>query len=465
MKLKRKQLHILALMAAMLLAACSEEAAVTGQPGDDAMQQLTFNVTETSWDGENINVTTRSGETMEGLKGTYPAKSWNFTSVADKEALLSMSDGLTFAPLNGDDDKLTVVDVDAAKAVKLHGTLIVRNLKAGQEVTIVFKTTDTPRILGFSNLTKPSGFTPPTTAKQTGRGTVGANGDVVFTTTGPMYIYSINVTEATDEGFGLYCSELEYTNTQVKWSDAEGRWHIGENNYPTYWQSNQSGSLNIYAYAPYKAGGYTVSDNKLTFNAEKHPNMGLGMDFSALLSGSNVDLLHAYTTHERTNINPATLTFNHKLAKLTFGTLTNNTGETITLEGFTVRGTLNSSAKLNLSTGVWSDHESSEASITLPPPFVEVVHSEAEMEGAPSIGYTAKALIKPLADGETTIPNMPSNSVLLIPNGNREITVNVDVNNSTGEKFSFHITLEEGKEKIVNITVEKNFEVVIEEGN
>ncbi len=54
-------------MAAMLLAACSEEAAVTGQPGDDAMQQLTFDITETSWDGENINVTTRSGETMEGL--------------------------------------------------------------------------------------------------------------------------------------------------------------------------------------------------------------------------------------------------------------------------------------------------------------------------------------------------------------------------------------------------------------
>ena len=450
-------------MAALLLTACSEEAAVTGQPGDDTMQQLAFNVTETDWNGENVSISTRSGETMEGLKGNYPAQAWDFTSVANKEDLSAMS-GLTFTPLNGDDNNLTVDGTE--KAVKLHGTLIIRSLKAGQEVTIKFKTTDaTPRILGFSNLTKPSGFTPPTTGQQTGRGTVGSNGDVIFTTTGPMYIYSINVTEATDEGFGLYCSELEYTNTQVKWSDDEGQWHIGVNNYPTYWQSNQSGSLNIYAYAPYKTGGYTVSDNKLTFVAEKHPNMGSGMDFSNLLSGSNVDLLYAYTTHKRTNINPATLTFNHKLAKLTFGTLTNNTGEVIQLDGFTVGGTLNSSAELNLSTGKWEGHESSEASITLPPPFVEVVHSEAAMAGAPSTGHTAKALIKPLADGETTIPNMPSNSVLLIPNEDGKITVNIDVNNSTGEKFSFPITLEEGKEKIVNITVGRNFEVVIEEGN
>ena len=75
--MKRKQLHILALMAAMLLAACSEEAAVTGQSGDDAMQQLTFDITETSWDGENINVTTRSGETLEGLRITTKDLSWN----------------------------------------------------------------------------------------------------------------------------------------------------------------------------------------------------------------------------------------------------------------------------------------------------------------------------------------------------------------------------------------------------
>jgi len=169
------------------------------------------------------------------------------------------------------------------------------------------------------------------------------------------------------------------------------------------------------------------------------------------------------------NVNPAVLNFKHALAKLTFGTITNNTGEVINLEGFTVKGTLNSSAKLDLSTGEWTEHDpwpdgagSSEASVPLPPPFVQVVHSAAELVGPPSAGHTAKTLIEPLADGETVIPNMPSNSLLLIPNDDGKITVTIEVNNSTGENFSFPITLEEGKEKIVNITIGRNFEVVIE---
>ena len=187
-----------------------------------------------------------------------------------------------------------------------------------------------------------------------------------------------------------------------------------------------------------------------------------------------MDLLYAGEEHNLSNVNPAVLNFKHALAKLTFGTITNNTGEVINLEGFTVKGTLNSSANLDLSTGVWSDHVQwsggAEASVPLPPPFVQVVHSADELIGAPSSGYTAKTLIEPLADGETVIPNMPSNSLLLIPNADNDgngvydgkITVTIEVNNSTGENFSFPITLEEGKEKIVNITIGKNFEVVIE---
>lgn len=383
--------------------------------------------------------------------------------------------GLTFTPLGGAAENLTVVDVDEAKAVRLHGTLTIRNLKAGQGVTIVFKTTDpdNPRILKFDNLTRPSGFTPPTAAKQTGRGYANANGDVVFTTTGPMYIYSVEVQQATDEGFGLYCEELHYANTQVKWDKTNGRWNIGANNYDQYWPRTKEGTLDIYAYAPFKPSPsptYTVASGKLTFTAEKYPNMGPGMDFSDRLSGTNVDLLYAGAEHDLRNVNPAVLNFKHALAKLTFGTITNNTGEVINLEGFTIKGTLNSSAKLDLSTGKWTEHDpwpdgegSSEASVPLPPPFVQVVHSAAELVGSPSSGHTAKTLIEPLADGETIIPNMPSNSLLLIPNADGKITVTIEVINSTGETFSFPITLVEGKEKIVNITIGRNFEVVIEE--
>ena len=457
----------------LTLTACSSEDVVNGGAKPDDLA-LTLDVAETDWQGESISVTSRAGETLEGLKGTYPGNSWDFTTVANKEALLNMT-GLTFTPSGGDEENLTVVDVDDAKAVRLHGTLTVRNLKAGQKVTIVFKTTDTPRVLSFANLTRPSGFTPPTAEKQTGRGYANANGDVVFTTTGPMYIYSLNVEQATDEGFGIYCDELNYENTQVKWDNINSRWNIGANNYDQYWKNTQDGDLSIYAYAPFKPSPtYTVTSGKLAFSAERFPNLGSGMDFSDRLSGTNVDLLYAGAEHDLRNVNPAVLNFKHALAKLTFGTITNNTGEVINLEGFTVKGTLNSSANLELSTGEWSDHVQwsggAEASVPLPPPFVQVVHSADELIGAPSAGHTAKTLIEPLADGETVIPNMPNNSLLLIPNADNDgngvydgkITVTIEVNNSTGENFSFPITLEEGKEKIVNITIGRNFEVVIE---
>lgn len=457
----------------LTLTACSSDDVVSGGAKPDDLA-LTLDVAETDWQGESISVASRAGETLEGLKGTYPGNSWNFTTVANKEALLNMT-GLTFTPSGGDEENLTVEAVE--KAVRLHGTLTVRNLKAGQKVTIVFKTTDpdTPRILNFDNLTRPSGFTPPTVAKQTGSGYANANGDVVFTTTGPMYIYSVVVSEATDEGFGIYCEKLNYANTQVKWDNINSRWNIGANNYDQYWPRTQAGTLDIYAYAPFKPSPtYTVASGKLTFTAERFPNLGSGMDFSDRLSGTNVDLLYAGAEHDLSNVNPAVLNFKHALAKLTFGTITNNTGEVINLKGFTVKGTLNSSANLDLSTGKWSDHvqwsEGAEASVPLPPPFVQVVHSADELIGAPSAGHTVKTLIEPLADGETVIPNMPSNSLLLIPNADDDdddvydgkITVTIEVNNSTGENFSFPITLEEGKEKIVNITIGRNFEVVIE---
>lgn len=463
----------------LTLTACSSDDVVSGGAKPDDLA-LTLDVAETDWQGESISVASRAGETLEGLKGTYPGASWDFTSeTLTKEDLLNKT-GLTFTPLGGVEENLTVVNVDGAKkAVRLHGTLTVRNLKAGQKVTIVFKTTDpdTPRILNFDNLTRPSGFTPPTTEQQTGSGYANANGDVVFTTTGPMYIYRVEVQQATDEGFGLYCEKLYYANTQVKWDNINSRWNIGANNYDQYWPRTQAGTLDIYAYAPFKPSPsptYTVTSGKLAFSAERFPNMGPGMNFSDRLSGTNVDLLYAGAKHDLRNVNPAVLNFKHALAKLTFGTITNNTGEVINLKGFTVKGTLNSSANLDLSTGKWSDHVQwsggAEASVPLPPPFVQVVHSAAELVGPPSSGYTAKTLIEPLADGETVIPNMPSNSLLLIPNADNDgngvydgkITVTIEVNNSTGENFSFPITLEEGKEKIVNITIGRNFEVVIE---
>ena len=247
-------------------------------------------------------------------------------------------------------------------------------------------------------------------------------------------------------GFGLYCAELSYANKQVKWDNATGKWVIGENDYNEYWPIGDTGTLNIYAYAPYKSSEYDVTSGVLTFDAELHSHPS----YNNWLTGSNVDLLYASTVHSRNNDNPAALEFKHALAKLTFGTVTNNTGETLYLNGFTVTSKspdkLYKQAKLNLGTGAWSDHVEAETqTIQYPPPFVSFA-------------------VDPLPDKRTITPPMPSREMLVIPNTNGKIELTIQVNSSNStEAFSFPVTLEKGKNKTYNITVQKNFEVVIEE--
>ncbi len=476
-----------------VLAACSDADDTSGSSSD--MAQLTIDVTETGWHGETVNVSTRSGETLEELKAAYPARNWNFESIpgGDIAALtsplwtydggtktytsatafnntlkggdggtteLSYTADLIFSAASGN---IHIVNNETDNCISFTGVLTIPNLKAGQTVTIELKSpSGETRTMQASNVSGLPVVTA-TTEKTTETRTVANNGSVTFTAApADINIYSISVSKAEDEGFGIYCSELNYTNTQVTWDNVNSKWLIDEHNYNTYWQRNETGTINVYAYAPFKTGGYTVSeeDNKLTFVAQKHSYPG----YADRLSGGNVDLLQANASISRSSNKPAQLTFNHKLAKLTFGTITNNTGETIQLNGYTVKGALNSEAKLDLTNGKWESHTNSVSEIQLPPPFVYVVHTAAEMAGDPPAGYAAKALIEPLLDKQTTLPNMTmGRSILLIPNADGKIDVTVEVNNSTGEKFSFPITLEEGKEKIVNITIGRNFEVVITE--
>ena len=479
-----------AILASLLLAGCSNNEAIE----EEVSEQLAIDVVETGWQGETVSITTRAGETLEGLRDVYPAREWDsfepdgdditalnaatslwtydegtktYTSrVAINGTLAGGAEGTTellfTKGLNFSTDvgNILVVNDGANSYISFTGVLTISNLKAGQTVTIALKSPIAEaRTMSISNVSG-SPVLIATPSKTSEVRTVANNGSVSFTAAAAINIYSIIVSRAEDLGFGIYCSELSYSNTQVTWDETHSRWNIGENNYHTYWKSNETGTINVYAYAPYKPGGYTVSaDHKLTFVAQKHSYPG----HTDKLSGGNVDLLQASASISRSSNNPAQLNFTHKLAKLTFGTITNNTGETIQLNGFTVSGTINSEAKLDLTNGGWSGHVSSTTSIQLPPPFVYVVHTPAEMAGPPPDGYAAKALIEPLLDKQTVLPNMAmGRSLLLIPNDNGEITVTVEVNNSTGETFSFPITLEEGKEKIVNITIGRNFEVVIE---
>lgn len=269
--------------------------------------------------------------------------------------------------------------------------------------------------------------------------------------------------EGYDYGFGIYCTGED--NTQVKWDNTHGRWAIG-GNYNTYWRRNQSGTLDIYAYAPYKTTPYTVTAGRfLTFVAEKHSiNLGPGKDYRNLLSGSNVDLLYASNTgYARDSSEPAILTFRHALAKMTFGTVTNNTGSTLSLNGFTISGTLYDSADLNLSTGVWSNHvANSLGKVYSPPPFIYVTSTPPV--GPPPEGYIGIAYIPPLPDNGTILPPMPNRELTFIPGPDGTLPLTVEINSSIEtEKFSFEVILEQGKNKTYNIAIGENYEVVIQE--
>lgn len=448
----------------LMLVGCSagDDLTTVLQSKESGKYTLDIDVVETDWDGETISATTRAGETMESLKASY-ARSWDFTTLTSKEELLAMS-GLTFTP-NSPNPEFLKVDTDE-KAVKLNGKVTISGLRATQTLTIVYKSVDgeartlTPIPRNFVTI---SGFEA-TKEKETGTARVTTDGEGEINTTGnAFYIYSIELSEAETEGFGLYCSELNYTNTHVKWNSTRGAWIIGNNDYNEYWPIRDEGTLDVYAYAPYKSPAYTVAGSKLTFNAELHSHPSYS-EYHTWLSGNNVDLLYASETgYERKSDTPAALNFNHALAKLTFGTITNNTGETLYLNGFTISsrdGNLWKQAKLDLSSGDWSEHVAAEYDkIVYPPPFVTVVRSEGDRPASPAISV----VIPPLQDKQTTIPPMSSRELLVIPDANGKITLNIKVNSSKEtEQFSFPVILEKGKNKTYNITVQKNFEVVIE---
>jgi hypothetical protein len=73
-------------------------------------------------------------------------------------------------------------------------------------------------------------------------------------------------------------------------------------------------------------------------------------------------------------------------------------------------------------------------------------------------------VIPPLTDKETIIPTMPSRELSFIPGPDGTLPITIEVNSDVAnEAFSFDVTLEQGKNKTYNITIGKNYEVVIVE--
>ena len=238
--------------------------------------------------------------------------------------------------------------------------------------------------------------------------------------------------KASTTGFGLYCSEFKMAgNTHVTWDATYQRWNYGN---LLLWKHNRGTTVNMYAYAPYDGDGtyadgssFTVSDGTLMFTTT---------------IGNTTDLLCAGKTNAKQTDDQGTVTlkFQHVLAKLSFGTITNHYGRPITLESISVTGTLYTSRKLTMATGVWSDE-----------------------------GATTKFSDKPysslnqnVAAGETTDFTTSATPLLLIPDKTVNVTFTISTTDFGKESFTFsNIPLRQGVNKTLNLTTNNNFEVVI----
>ena len=230
-------------------------------------------------------------------------------------------------------------------------------------------------------------------------------------------------------GFGLYCSEFKMAvNTQVTWDATHQRWDYGN---LLLWPHKMSTTVNMYAYAPYDVDG-TYADGSssgvLTFNTT---------------IDNTTDLLCAGVEGaQRTTENKGTiaLNFQHVLAKLSFGTITNHYGRPITLDNISVTGTLYTRRKLEMATGVWRDEDATPASLTKK--------------------YTP--LNQNVAAGETTDFTTSDTPLLLIPGPTVNVTFTISTTDFGTESFTFsNIPLEKGVNKTLNLTINNNFEVVI----
>ncbi|MBQ8486905.1 MAG: fimbrillin family protein [Prevotella sp.] len=479
MKIKLGQ--VAAVLLAAMTAGCANDEAATGTTTDGVRLQL--DVVEAGWQEERVSVT-RSGETMEGLKANT-SREWDFTEIpaGDLEALksasvkpdgyavgdfetwpewndkndngcyynknaisgaitvngveLSMTSGLTFSSVAAGNFNIT------AKRIQMGGTnqvLTIPNLKTGQTVTIVFASASSDEavlrtLTPGGNLGSTSGFVAAnSTETQTGTGTVTADGSVTFTTAdGAINIFSISVSRVPSDGFCLRGTNLlgaPGVSRQVTWDDAKGQWDAGND---IYWLRTSGGeTFNVYAYAPYTTA-YTYTEGEIRF--------------SSVDDGRNVDLLYAAAEVKRSD-GLARLTFRHALAKISFGTITNSTGEAISLKQVSVKGNLHKSGKQNLATGEWGDY-------TAYDPVEKSIDRDIDTDAGADGN-------QPLDVANGAIVPMPVDALLLIPGPTVTITLTIGRAAGSDETFSFTTTLEQGKNKTFNVTVEKNFEVVID---
>ena len=162
-----------------------------------------LNMTAQTWNFATLNNDDKTNLNADATNWSYDSTNdrWLQQATLNDEVLkangveLSFTKDLTFTTTDKDqirvDNKKHSLTINNKKAkVKIHG------VKAGQVLTIESQSSSstTARKIEATNITVTKGFEE-STSKVTNEGTVVADGDIELTTTGGMYVFSIQVTD------------------------------------------------------------------------------------------------------------------------------------------------------------------------------------------------------------------------------------------------------------------------------
>lgn len=166
---------------------------------------------QTNWNFSNLSDADKALLDADKTNWTYDAANMRYANTTDylpnSEALkangkeLDITKGLLFTAAKKDRIRLSVKEKYQVLMLNdANMTVVIPGLKKGQTIQVVSKTGKSSEAHGFeaSNVNAEEGSFVESTNKQTNKGTVIADGDVVLkTTTGSMVIYSISI-DSTD---------------------------------------------------------------------------------------------------------------------------------------------------------------------------------------------------------------------------------------------------------------------------
>lgn len=206
--------------------------------------------------------------------------------MANKQ-VLGMTQGLHFTA--GAADKIRI---DTGKELQFNGTnivLTIPGLKAGQQVTIVFASSSKKdaRTLALSNLSDTKGFAKANgTNRQTGTGTVAADGSVAFTTAdGGINVYSLKVTDSSGGGGTGAAGGTLSSDHSVGFSTTRNQAMVTTTNGETkYYNTDELSDISI------DDAKETVAVNGLSFS-DVYTHLAVGIAFSkAAEQGENGEI-------------------------------------------------------------------------------------------------------------------------------------------------------------------------------